>query len=176
MTLKLAQQLPPCAFREARPTDRGFIFKSWLERHKTSPTHRAVPSDLYYACQQAVIKAALRESHVIVACNPDIEDQIFGFVVCQGSLAEVCVVHWIHVKQSFRKFGIGSALLQQAILLTDSDPTKTVVLSHISDCYHWLQHKWRVEYNPYLIAMEFEEYDGSKMESGSTGTRRKVRN
>lgn len=160
--MKLVHSVP-CEIRLGQQDDKSFILDSWLKAHKKSHTHRDVSNEIYYHHQEPIIESLLAQSFVLVACSPTDHDQILGYCVAQPSAGGVCVLHWINVKQVYRKLGIGSVLLSEAKTRCNANPGLPVVLTHISKAYKWLQEKWDLAYSPYLIAMEIQEYDPNKV-------------
>lgn len=135
---------------------------SWLKCHRSSPTHRQIPEEIYFQNQEAVIDALLGQSFVIVATNPDDDDHILGYCIAQPSAGGVCVVHWINVKQTYRRMGIGTVLLEEARTRCNASPEYPIVMTHISADYKWLKRVWDLVYSPYLIQVEYEHYDPSQ--------------
>lgn len=154
----------PCEIRLGKQSDKSFILDSWLKAHKKSHTHRDVPDEIYYHHQEPIINSLLSQSFVIVACSPQDPDQILGYCIAQPSQGGVCVVHWINVKQVYRKLGIGTVLLSEAKTRCNAKPSLPVVMTHISKAYKWLEEKWEIAYSPYLIAMEIQSYDPREIE------------
>lgn len=92
--------------------DLPFIFNSWLKSFRDSPQVQGVPNTLYYAEQHALIGQLLKDSYVLIACNPDDPGQIYGYAVgCAKPEPDHSVLHWVYVKHPFRNFGIAKALV-----------------------------------------------------------------
>lgn len=153
----------PCEIRLGQQGDKSFILDSWLKAHKKSHTHRDVPDEIYYHHQEPIINSLLSQSFVIVACSPHDHDQILGYCIAQPAQGHVCVVHWINVKQVYRKLGIGSVLMAEARTRCNAAPGLPVVMTHISKSFKWLEKKWEIVYSPYLIAMEIQSYDPNQV-------------
>lgn len=114
--------------------DEGFIFNSWLRSFRKSVD---MESKAYYLFQHRKIEKLLRDSRVLMAVSEDDPDQIFGWV-CFAPFEDEYIVHYLYVKATFRKLGIGRRLFEAL-------PT-----------IGWYTHKtygsdfFDVEYNPYL--------------------------
>lgn len=115
--------------------DVGLIFNSWLRSFRKSQDmeHKA-----YFLFQHRLIEEILRRSNVLLAVSEDDPDQIFGWV-CFEDREEGFTIHYVYVKATFRKLGIGRALV-------DSLPEA-----------EWFTHKtygsafFGADYNPYLV-------------------------
>lgn len=149
----------PCEIRLGQASDRSYIMDSWLKAHRSSPTHRQVEKEIYYHHQPTIIDALLNQSFVIVACSNEDPDQILGYCIAQPSQGHVCVVHWIAVKQLYRKMGIGGLLFSEAKARCNANPGLPVVFTHITSEFKWLKDKWDLAYSPYLISYEVTGYD-----------------
>lgn len=106
--------------RPMRPSDEAFVRDSWRRDFEQEESDRFPTLAEYITAQGAIISHCLARSAVTVACNPDDEDQIFGWV-CARRFADVkgrmvVVVHYLYVKRCFRppEFGVTEALWQSA--------------------------------------------------------------
>lgn len=153
----------PCSTRLGKLSDKPYIMDSWLKCHRGSPTHRQIPEEIYFSHQEAIIDGLLNQSLVIMACSPEDDDHLLGYCIAQPSRGGVCVIHWINVKLTYRKMGIGRMLLDEARARCNSRNDLPTVMTHISADYKWLKDKWDLVYSPYLISVEIEEYDPSQV-------------
>jgi GNAT superfamily N-acetyltransferase len=99
----------PHVLRPMRSSDEGFVFKGWHRSYLDSDLARAPSTDAYYDAQRAVIATCLARGTVDVACWPEDEDHLLGFVAHAGA-----VVHYVYVKETFRRRGLGRALVEHA--------------------------------------------------------------
>jgi hypothetical protein len=84
-----------------------------------------------------VIGRLLKQSRIRVACFKDSPNVILGYSVSEGSK-----VHWMHVKEAWRKFGLGKLLLPPDF---NEVSHKTILAEKI------LKLKYpKVTYNPFL--------------------------
>lgn len=129
--------------RPARAGDERLILSSWLESFRDcSRTANLVPKPFYFPLQREVSTALLRRGEVLVACNPMDADQIFGWAVVER-IARKPVLHYVYVKQLFRRMGIASALLNAADCVGGFYTHHTVHAPAIS-------RRFRLTLNPYL--------------------------
>lgn len=98
---------PPAA------SEAPFIYRNWLDSY--FPEQRArVKKTVYYAGHHALIERLLARSRCLVACNVDDPDQLYGFAVGESfgaPMSSVFALHYVYVKQTFRRMGIGGRLV-----------------------------------------------------------------
>ncbi len=104
--------------RESLESDEPFFYNSWLRSFKPSYFAGPIPNDMYWDVYSAIIGRLLGRSKVFVACDPDSENVIYGYLVVEYK--DRPVVHWMYVKQSFRGFGIALQLAEAAKVTEDS--------------------------------------------------------
>jgi hypothetical protein len=88
--------------------DLPFIYSTWLKCFRHSSTFaKEISNDIYYKYHQMVIDRILnRGATIYVACDKLSPETVFGYILGEGD-----VLHFLYVKKSFRKLGIGTALL-----------------------------------------------------------------
>jgi hypothetical protein len=92
------------------PEDISFIYSTWLRSYRTgSGLGLASGKHAYFLTYNQVIDHILDKDRTIimVAAKPDEPDVIWGYMI-----AEPRVLHYVFVKQGFRRFGIAKALYQ----------------------------------------------------------------
>lgn len=147
-----ALQYVPAHFREPTADDVAFIYNSWLKSFRgNSAWAKDIPAQIFYDNHKRVLARILGESGVVVACNPESPEQIFGYGVYQPTSAHVAVVHFVYVKHPFRRLGIGRAIHQTALRLAEHDDSLPSVATHITSAWEVLREKWNMVYNPYMI-------------------------
>jgi hypothetical protein len=108
-------------------SDENFILDSWLNAYRTSPWAGTVPNNKYFEVYgEAVRELISRGSIVRVACNPDKPDQILGWLCYEVSARGDKCVHFVYVKDLFRKLGICRALFKTASI----DPKSRFYYTH----------------------------------------------
>jgi hypothetical protein len=125
------------AVRDATPDDEAVIMRAWLVGcRKGGDWPRRVPEAKYYREHKRTVMGLLARSRTLVACNPDRPGQVLGFI-CYADW----VLHWIYVKQMFRRNGIAGHLRGRAML-----PHR---------CSHWTRTAaalpWALRYDPFLL-------------------------
>jgi GNAT superfamily N-acetyltransferase len=100
----------PVKFREIQETDLPFVFNSWLKSYRNSKEGKLLKNDQYFLEQKNRIEALLEWSKVVVASDPEDEWHVFGYAVAT-QVQGTSILHYVYVKQPFRKLGIGKALV-----------------------------------------------------------------
>lgn len=95
----------------------AFIFDSWANSFRRSPWAGCVPNNMFDAVSRAAAAGIIdRGAHVVVALPDGDTRRIMGYAVSEPAKG---VLHWLYVKNDFRRMGVGRALLQQ---VTDQMP------------------------------------------------------
>lgn len=146
----------PHQIRGAVATDLGFLVKSWVQEHRHSPASKGVPDDLYFASQRKLVLALLRRAWSLVAVDPADADHLYGFVVFELAPPRL---HWVYVKEAYRRAGLGEALLRAAFGEALS-LRQRILCSHASNMTRALcapSERHRLVYCPYLLMADVHE-------------------
>lgn len=173
----------PVAFREGTPEDHDFIYSSWLHEHRERgdwPRRLGIPRCAwdeqdnmpftlpcpccrfshrrYFDEHKKVIAKLLASAKVTVACNPADPWFVLGYIVWEPKN----VLHWVHVKATFRwdptaeeHPRLGTALLGQAFDTVDMGDVERVCQQ--VRCSHWtkamkaMEDTWWLRYDPFLL-------------------------
>ena len=130
--------------RAAEPSDLAFIFKTWLKSYYySSPAVLHIPPEVYFHEHHKVAERLLRKSVVPVVCQRSAPGVLLGFAVLEMS-TPLCL-HWLYVKNAWRKMGVAAKLLGSIDL-------NTCVYSHWTHAIKgWTAARWpRLRYDPYL--------------------------
>lgn len=108
------------AIRTATAADMAYVFTSWTRDSyrmlewecSTSKRGRAPAYGLYRPLFEALQRRVLAKAKVIVAANPDDEDQILGALVYEPGTTPV--IHWSGSKREFAGLPINAALYEHA--------------------------------------------------------------
>jgi len=93
--------------REGRETDKAFVMDAWRRSFEDAPAVRGADRVHFRSEMERTIGRLFRTATVRVACDPADEDTIVGFAVFTGP-----ELHYVYVKQAFRKMGIARQLLE----------------------------------------------------------------
>lgn len=126
------------AIRDGAPTDFSFIYATWLHGlYFGCEFFRDTREKTFYDNYKRVIKNILEERHatITVSCLKEDHDVILGY-----SVSEKDCLHWVFVKESWRKIGIAKSLI----------PFGIVVVSNQTKVGRSIKPKgW--DFNPFLI-------------------------
>lgn len=133
--------------------DDALIYGTLLQGHfEKSLWAKGMEWVTYKAMHRLLLDGLLKRASCLVACAPDYQEQIFGYVIYEapGDRIGVPVLHWTFVKGPFKRNGIGTRLMAEAGF-TKTQPFLFTHLSN-SDLVHGLRKKWPLgKYNPYLL-------------------------
>ncbi len=115
--------------------DDNFVFSSWIKSYRSSCL--LVADEHYSAGQTALVEHLVKTArgHVYVAVPFDSPNTILGWVCRRGP-----VVHYIYVKEAFRRLGVGTALAGDFEHCTHLTPYGQIALKGR-----------KAVYNPYLL-------------------------
>ncbi len=137
----------PIEIRRAKRSDIPFITSSWLKSNRHGYMVRSVPNNIYYYNHHKILEELLPRSVVLVACNAEDPDQILGWM-CAEVVDTAMVIHYVYVKQSFRKFGIAKRIVN--LMKTTEDPP-AVMATHSNPEVRDLLKEKNIIYNPYIM-------------------------
>ena len=142
-------------FRKRHEDDNAFMYAVWLRGQRNEGTNQFIGNKIYYANLTDRIKPLIERCQTIVVCNPDLHEQVYGFV-CFEWLDSVCIIHYIHVKTPFRKMGVGKNLLTQANPRFGKE--ETVISFTNGFCSHRMS-SYNLVFNPFVLDL-LEEIRG----------------
>ncbi len=144
-------QVPEVALRPYRAADKAFVYGTWLQGHyEKSLWAKGMEWEAYKYYHQGVLERLLREGRTVVACAPEESNQILGYCNYYGAPRSPPVLNYVFVKGPFRRFGVGSKLLEVA----GFGKTQPFAFTHLNDSplVHRLRKQWPLgKYVPYLL-------------------------
>lgn len=126
--------------RKAKAKDLDFITATWLNNYYDTQK-RDIKKDIFMPNHNRMIKERLPFMKCLVACNPEDEDQIYGYLVYNTPNT----VHYGYTKSYFRRFGVFSKLLEVAGIQAP------ITVTHKAPAYKALEDKFSFILNPYLF-------------------------
>jgi GNAT superfamily N-acetyltransferase len=99
------------AFRGLYQSDLPLIFDSWTKSYRKAPDVADVPGNVYREGQRQVAQRLLDRCGALVAYNPSLEGHVFGWAVGEAVGESGALLHYVYVKQPFRRLGIGRQLV-----------------------------------------------------------------
>ena len=125
--------------RSVRKQDIPFILATWLRGLRFGNNwYKLIHKHVYFTVYHAVIEQILEkpQTTVTIACLKDDPDVILGFVVYENAR-----LHWVYVKQAWRKIGIAKSLV----------PDTITVVSHLTEVGKALMLKKNLAFNPFFL-------------------------
>jgi hypothetical protein len=120
--------------------DDNFIFDSWIHSYYgQSPMTVLVPRKEYQDQHSKLISKLIPKCKIKVAADPEDLDLIVGYIVY-----ETAKIHYVYVKEQFRKFGICHKLLESA------HAQKGTRVTHMTIRYKTIAEKQGFVYSPYF--------------------------
>lgn len=147
----MSKETPALKLRDAVEADAPFIFNSWLKAYRNSKVTQALQNEIYFNGQHKLIEGLVKRAKFIIACNPADETQIYGYSVGETIDGVLCV-HFVYVKEPYRKFGIATGLL----LALGHIPGTAFVYTHRTHAAEKLEAKGGMVYYPYLAYYGYE--------------------
>lgn len=156
----------PKAFlvRQVHDLDRDFIIGTWLDSARDSYAYMGIPTNLYYTKLGAIAESLVDRATVLLACDPDMPDVAYGFIVAEV-IDESVTVHYCYVKRAWRRMGI-MTLLWRRLLEHERDYGRHLVVTHRSKAFKaWFETNlitgvipkhWTLVYNPFVMYATME--------------------
>lgn len=143
---------PAIKLRPATEADAPFIFNSWLKCYRHSKAALQIQNEIYFQGQHRLIEGLVHRARFIIACNPADETQIYGYS-CGETIEDVTCVHFIYVKEPYRKLGLACTLLAAL----GHVPGTPYLYTHKTHAAEKLEKKHAMVYHPFLAYYGFEK-------------------
>lgn len=126
--------------REGVDTDKDFVYSTWLNAlYYGNPIFRHMNEFRFRKNYQKVLDLILKQSSVSVCCLKDDHDVILGYSVTQSKTPHH-ILHFVFVKQAWRRMGIAKSLL----------PADITAVTHLTKTGMGMKPRnW--EFDPFLI-------------------------
>ncbi len=123
--------------REPQPEDINFLLSTFLKGlYYGSKFWGLVDQEAFFQNYEPFVKQLMLRSDVKIACLEEDKDVILGYSISRSN-----VLHFLFVKKSYRKLGIGKLLY----------PAGIDTVSHITDQGDSMRRKLNLKFNPFLI-------------------------
>lgn len=136
----------------AKPEDESFLFDSWLNSYRHSDYGKHVGQKTFYYRERQRLERVLNDSRTMVftARANDNDDQIFGYAVATfDDYKKVTTLHYIYVKQAFRRLGVGAALLNAVVMAYPE--MRHYFCSYLTKQFFCWSLSKKFEYSPYYF-------------------------
>lgn len=127
--------------RPRQKYDDDFIYSSWIHCLGNIRPYCNLDKNWFTSAQHALISQLLERSTVVIAHDPEDENQIYGYMVCEPKKN---ILHWVYVKQLFRRAHIGTRLLEKAL-------SDDIVASIRTPTINSLSEKWNITFRTHAI-------------------------
>lgn len=98
--------------REAKGKDLSFIYSTWVNSYRYgSSLGKSCRNSIFFPEYNRIVDAILEKprTKILVATTPEDPDTILGYLVHDPD-----VIHYVFVKEVFRKMGIARSLFHQS--------------------------------------------------------------
>lgn len=137
--------------RRAITRDVPHITSTWLRCYRHAPFVQGIPNTVYFYNHHKILEEVLPRSMVLVACNPDNPDDIYGWC-CYEMTSNAAIVHFVYVKTQHRRQRIAHRLVEMieghenpsAYVYTHRTPLVKKILREAQLPKSWV-------YNPYTL-------------------------
>lgn len=128
-----------------RQSDFNFVIASWLKTFKaTGSGFKQMRDSEYFETYEPIVKDLIKRSDIFIACLREEQDAVVGFLAIERK-EERDVLHYILVKDIWKRMGIGRYLLKAA------DPRPQTRFTHWTSPVQSLLNKFpQFIYNPML--------------------------
>lgn len=141
--------------RGLKPSDIPYITSTWMNSFRTNSKFAAgILHRIYSSEHNSIINKVLNKSKVIIACDKDDEDHIFGYMVYENTEAiDLDIFHYIYIKAPFQKKSVALNMI------SDVKKGNNAVYTHKNEKASWIATKLlkdyeNINYNPYLFFKE----------------------
>lgn len=136
-------------------TDQGLVLHSWVRKAMSCPPFtqnrqagsQGMTSEEVNDHKNRVILDIIKRSPPVIACHPDHPEQIFGYCASEDQ-GETPVLHFIYVRDPFRRVGIATQLLKVCLPGLKSNKG---YYTHNTLSMRYLAPKWNVSWDPFRV-------------------------
>lgn len=159
MTAAEATSDAPVLHRQMRPEDAPFVFGTWTRWVRSYGRWlRLLPDRVFFNASRgyrAHVEQVVARSRVLVACDPDAPEVIFGYAVAEPPR----LLHMVYVRGDMRRrWRIGSDLARALIPKFGQEETVCTMDRPAFDVF---ARKFRLKFNPFatpIVGSEFREW------------------
>jgi hypothetical protein len=146
-------KLNDVVFRDYNVNDMSFIKSSWSKNQFHQSTYKKMSSDDFFRSFSLIINSILSRPTVmiIVACNCDYPDQIFGYSIIEFGI-DSHTLHFVYVKGIYRGFGLSRKMIDFSL---DGRRLNYYTCQSDSESWNFTSKKLGAKYNPFLLTQEF---------------------
>lgn len=129
--------------------DLPFVIDSWLKTFQFSKNRRHAERDAFFKCHYPVVRYLLEQSpRRVVACDPEVPDNIQGWAVGDIRNDRLAVCHYCYVREAF-----SGLALEQLLFSAVTGGAKKVVVSHLCKSLDGNTGDTEIVFDPYSIVL-----------------------
>lgn len=137
------------AFRKFEDGDSDFVLSTWANSQScVSPNNRCRKGE-FIRMHKHFIRSRLHLFNIVIACNQECSDQIYGFIVYSKNC-----VHFIYVKSTYQKMRVASSLMSHCFGFIP--PEYYSSFSSNPDSKRYINRE-DMKFNPFLLILIGEE-------------------
>lgn len=124
--------------------DLDFIYSTWVRSLGNQRPFRVnIDKNFFNAACHSLITKILTNANVLLACDPNDPEQLFGYIVF---LKDPKVLFWVYTKFDFRKANVGTRLMKKAFgeLSNIEYTVDTSAIRHLTN-------KWDLSFNSHHL-------------------------
>lgn len=128
--------------------DMPFIYSSWLKSYRGTDFAKNITNSVYYEYHHNVIEDLINNSTIVLATDINDTTHIMAYIIA-AKINGLLTVHYLYVKHTYRRLGIGKTLFS----IFDKDTDSPICYTHETSLGGRIASKYKLTYNPYLIVM-----------------------
>lgn len=101
--------------RKAVSKDVRYITSSWLNSYYHSPVNKGTRKSEFFLLEHKMLEVILPRATTLVLCNASNVDQILGYICYEVLAGGVLVIHYVNMKQPYRKRGLARYLVEEVL-------------------------------------------------------------
>lgn len=131
-------------YREGQ--DDGIVYGPWMAQIRGLPPFRAMRPEVFTDYRDT-ISDLLDRCGAVVAVDPEDDHRAYGWICGEHKDGEQ-VLHFLYVRNAFRRYGIGKTLLRCQF---PEFGKRVLYYTHPTRAMRHRSEPWRAIYNPFLI-------------------------
>lgn len=128
-------------FREMEEDDKNFVFSSWLRSYRDSNCGKEQTTDSFFRIHSKVLTKHIPKFNVIIACDDSNKKSIMGFCCFSRTVANICLVHYVYIKKTYRQVGVAQSLITLGV-----GDSSDVIITHLTPQGNQLMKKMKLNY------------------------------
>jgi len=100
-------------FRPVEPSEIGFVLDSWIKSYRQSDWAGVVPNHLFFSVMRETIGGLIARGAKLVGAS--VAGRLLGYVCYEHKGEDTAVLHYVYVKDPFRRKGLGKRLVSMAV-------------------------------------------------------------